>query len=73
VLLMATNRHIHLAYWSLATGMFTVWLAWLMGSAFNLNGIVIAMLVSELSIAIVCSWLAYGAITNSLNRKAMPL
>lgn len=73
VLLMATNQHIHLAYWSLATGMFTVWLAWLMGSAFNLNGVVIAMLVSELSIAIVCVWLAHRAILqNEVGSYARP-
>ena len=72
VLLMATNQHINLAYWSLATGMLTVGLAWLMGSAFHLNGVVAAMLMSEFFIAIVCAWLAYGAMTDNLNRKVMP-
>lgn len=62
VLLMATNQHANLAYWSLATGLLVVGLAWLMGSAFQLNGVSAAMLVSELFIAIVCSWLAYKAI-----------
>lgn len=62
VLLMATNQHINLAYWSLATGVLAVGLAWLMGSAFHLNGVATAMLMSELFIAIVCAWLAYKAI-----------
>ena len=72
VLLMATNQHINLAYWSLAAGLLTVGLAWLMGSAFNLNGVVTAMLMSELFIAVVCAWLANGAMTDNLSRKAMP-
>lgn len=72
VLLMATNQHINLAYWSLATGILTVALAWLMGSIFHLNGVVTAMLISELFIAVVCAWLAYGAITYNLNGKVMP-
>ena len=58
VLLMATNQHINLAYWSLASGLLTVGLAWLLGNAFHLNGVVTAMLTSELFIAIVCGWLA---------------
>jgi len=72
VLLMATNQHINLAYWSLATGALTVVLAWLIGSAFNLNGVVIAMLASELFIAGVCAWLANGVMTDNLARKVVP-
>jgi O-antigen/teichoic acid export membrane protein len=72
VLLMATNQHVGLAYWSLAAGALTVGLAWLMGSAFHLNGVVTAMLMSELFIAIVCAWLAYGAMTENLGRKVVP-
>ncbi len=72
VLLMATNQHINLAYWSLAMAVLTVGLAWLMGSAFHLNGVVTAMLTSELFIAIVCAWLAYGAMTDNLDRKVVP-
>ena len=71
VLLMATNQHINLAYWSLAAGALTVGLAWLMGNAFHLNGVAAAMLMSELFIAIVCAWLAYRAITDLTNRKAV--
>ncbi len=71
VLLMATNQHVNLAYWSLATGVLTVLLAWLMGSTLHLDGAVAAMLMSELFIAIVCAWLAFVAITDQTNRKAV--
>ncbi len=72
VLLMATNQHINLAYWSLASAVLTITLAWLMGNLFDLSGVVAAMLMSEFFIAAVCIWLAYGAMTNSLHRKFLP-
>ena len=73
VLLMATNQHSTLAYWSLVSGALSVGLAWLLGRLFHLNGVVVAMLVSEIFIAIVCIWLAYRAITNSINKQDLPL
>ena len=72
VLLMATNQHTDLAYWALAAGVLSVGLAWLLGSALQLNGVVLAMLLSELFIAIACAWLAYAAMADSLPRKAIP-
>ena len=72
VLLMATNQHVGLAYWSLAAAVLSVGLAWLLGGVLQLNGIVLAMLLSELFIAIVCAWLAYNAVTGGLTRKAIP-
>ncbi len=63
VLLMATNQHTGLAYWSIFAGMLSVGLAWLLSSAFQLNGVSLAMLLSELFIALTCSWLAYSATT----------
>jgi O-antigen/teichoic acid export membrane protein len=72
VLLMATNQHSILAYWSLLSGALSVGLAWLLGRLFHLNGVVVAMLVSEIFIAIICTWLAYRAITNSINKQDLP-
>lgn len=72
VLLMATNQHAGLAYWALAAAVLSVGLAWLLGGALQLNGVVLAMLLSELFIAIACAWLAYAAMTDSHLRKAIP-
>jgi len=71
VLLMATNQHVGLVYWALAAAGLSVGLAWLLGGTLQLNGVVLAMLLSELFIAIACAWLAYGAITDSRSRKAI--
>jgi O-antigen/teichoic acid export membrane protein len=71
VLLMATNQHVGLAYWSILAGMLSVGLAWLMGRELQLNGVGVAMLMSELFIAIVCSLLAYSAVTDNDKKKAV--
>jgi O-antigen/teichoic acid export membrane protein len=71
VLLMATNQHVALAYWVLAASVFSIGLAWLLGGVLHLNGVVLAMLLSELFIAIACAWLAYNAMTDSHLRKAI--
>ena len=67
VLLMATNQHVGLAYWTLAAGGLSILLAWVLSAVLQLNGTVLAMLISELFIAIACSWLAYAAMSNSSN------
>lgn len=72
VLLMATNQHIGLAYWSIVAGALSVGLAWMLSTISHLNGVAAAMLLSELFIAIACTWLAYSALAVDLNRKAMP-
>jgi O-antigen/teichoic acid export membrane protein len=59
VLLMATNQHVGLAYWVLASGVLSVLSAWMLSTVFQLNGVAIAMLISEFFIAIVCIWLAH--------------
>jgi hypothetical protein len=64
VLLMATNQHVGLAYWVLAAGALCVGFSWILGHIWQLNGVVAAMLLSELFIAVVCSRLAYVAINN---------
>lgn len=70
VFLMATNQHTDLAYWSLIAGILSVGLAWLIGTRFDLQGAVIAMLISETFIAVVCALLARKAIQKKINRKA---
>lgn len=72
VLLMATNQHIGLSQWSIVAAVLSVGLSWLLGSQFQLNGIGAAMLVSELFIAIICSFQAYSAITSSRLTTAVP-
>lgn len=62
VFLMATNQHTDLAYWSLIAGILSVGLAWAIGIRFDLQGAVIAMLISETFIAVVCALLARRAI-----------
>ncbi len=71
VLLMATNQHVGLAYWALAAGVISIALAWLLGGALHLNGVVLAMLLSELFVAIACAWLAIAAMADGHPRKAM--
>ncbi len=69
VLLMATNQHTGLAYWVLLAGVLSIALAFMFSRVLQLNGVVIAMLVSEIFIAIVCAWLAHRTITENLDRK----
>jgi O-antigen/teichoic acid export membrane protein len=75
VLLMATNQHTGLAYWALAAAVLSVVLAWFLSTVLQLNGVVLAMLLSEMLIATACAWLAYVAITHAgidnQNRKAI--
>lgn len=74
VLLMSTNQHISLAYWSLAVALSSLGLAWILGYKFQLNGVALAMLLSELFAAITCAWLACSAIADSqpIKTKAVP-
>jgi O-antigen/teichoic acid export membrane protein len=70
VLLMATNQHTGLAYWALAAAVLSVALAWLLSATWQLNGVVIAMLLSEIFIAVACAWLAYAVMTNVRDNQA---
>ncbi len=58
VLLMATNKHIGLSGWSLAAGVLSIALAWALGQAWQVNGVGVAMLLSEAFIAAICVHLA---------------
>lgn len=69
ILLMATNQHVGLAYWSTLAAVLAVGMVWLLGKAFHLNGVGAAMLISELFIACVCAWLAHRAIAENLTAK----
>lgn len=73
VLLMATNQHVGLAYWVLAASALSIALAWVfqgtLNGALQLNGVALAMLLSEIFIAIVCAWLAYQVIAKYPNQK----
>lgn len=71
-LLMATNQPMKLAQWSLFVGLLVVALAWLFSQYWQLNGVVIAMLVSELFIAFICTRLAYGAISDQPHQRVVP-
>ena len=73
VLLMATNQHVGLAYWSLVAGALSVGLAWMLSDLLQLNGVVAAMLMSELFIAVVCTCLAYKAVADNHNREIITL
>jgi O-antigen/teichoic acid export membrane protein len=72
VLLMATNQHAALAYWSILAAAVCVALAWMLGAQLQLGGVGAAMLLSELFIASVCSWLAQRAVTGNGNAQAVP-
>jgi O-antigen/teichoic acid export membrane protein len=70
VLLMATNQHISLANWSIAAGALSVGLAWLLGNKLALDGVAVAMILSEVAIATICTWLAINASANMPTMKA---
>jgi len=63
-LLMAINQPAKIAQWSLLIGVLVIILAWWFGRYWQLNGVAIAMLVSELCIAMVCMQLAYRALSH---------
>ncbi|VTZ23068.1 Polysaccharide biosynthesis protein [Methylocella tundrae] len=59
ILLLATNQHIGLAGWFLLSGILSVALGWLFGIIWQVNGICAAMLVSEMFIAAICTYIAH--------------
>lgn len=62
ILLMATNQHSGLAYWALATGAVSIILAWALSHMLGVSGVVVAMLLSESLIAIICFNLAQATL-----------
>jgi O-antigen/teichoic acid export membrane protein len=70
-LLMAINQPMQIAQWSLIIGMLVVILAWLFGKYWMLNGVALAMIVSELIIALVATRLAFTAIIDRSQRSVL--
>lgn len=58
ILLMGTNQHAPLAGWSIAAGVLTIALCWLLGTRYEVDGVALGMLISELAIAALCIRLA---------------
>lgn len=69
VLLMATNQHVNLAFWTLISTLLSVGLSWLFGHIFDLSGVAAAMVLCELFIAVICLYLASNLIFNNKTRK----
>ena len=72
VLLMATNQHSHLASWTLLAGLLSVGLSWILCHVFDLTGVIMAMILSELLIAMICIYLAsqlYRVISTDISKK----
>ena len=63
VLLLSTNQHFSLAQWALAASLVSVGLVFAVRSTFGLAGVCASMLISELLIAVACSWLAHRMFT----------
>lgn len=70
VLLMAINQHISLANWSIAVGALSVGLAWMLGNKLAIDGVAVAMILSEVAIATICTWLAINVSANMPTMKA---
>lgn len=71
ILLMSTNQHIVLAGWSLAASGLGVLLAWIFGTAWQINGVAAAMLAAECFIAIICGYLALRLFHPALEAKGL--
>jgi hypothetical protein len=56
VLLMSTNGHDRLAVWSLATSLASLALAALLSQVWKIEGVVLAMLIAELGIALISAY-----------------
>jgi len=70
-LLMAVNQPARVAQWSLLVGVLVIVLAWWLSRYWQLNGVAIAMLISELCIAVICTHLAYRAISHAGHMKVV--
>jgi O-antigen/teichoic acid export membrane protein len=65
-LLMATNQHIDLAGWALAGGVAVIAAARLMAHALGLQGVGLAMLVTEMALAVVCLRLVHQTLRETV-------
>ncbi len=73
VLLMATNQHVGLAQWTLPAATVSLGLSWVLGQVLGLEGAALAMLLSELSIAVVCLVLAQRMTSPHHNPTPQPI
>ena len=73
VLLMATNQHSGLAYWSITASGLAVVLAYGIGRAYELTGIGLAMLLAEVFIALVSAKLAMHVLHATRLRTVDPV
>lgn len=71
ILLLSTNQHVGLAGWSVAGGALSIVLAWALGVLWQLDGIGVAMLVSEALMASVCIALANHSLSASSSKRAI--
>lgn len=55
--LTSVNQPMQLAKWSLFTGLLVIGLSWVFGNLWKLNGVVLAMLLTEIMMAAVCVFL----------------
>ena len=72
VLLLATNQHAPLAGWSIAAGVLTVTLCWLLGTSYEINGVAMGMLLGEMAIALLCIRLAASLLSTPSLQVANP-
>jgi len=73
VLLMATNQHAGLAYWSIIASGIAVAMAFGLGSTYELPGIGVAMLVGEIFIAVISAWLALSVLRATKLQQERPV
>ena len=62
ILLLATNTHVRLAFWSIVSSILTVGLVFVVVNGFDLVGVGLAMVVGELFVAIISLRLAYAVV-----------
>jgi O-antigen/teichoic acid export membrane protein len=63
-LLMATNQHTDLARWAIGAGVVVLLLTDLIGSSLGLQGVGLAMLISEAALAAICFRLVYELLSD---------
>ena len=69
VLLMASNQHISLANWALVSATVMLMLSYILGVRWGMTGIALAMLVSEVVIALITYGLAMGLFRSQQSTK----
>lgn len=68
VLLMATNQHIDLSKWNIASSVLAFGMAYVFGALLGIDGIGVAMLLAEAAIAFICIKLANDVLTQTTSK-----